>query len=170
MRGIKTLFCSICIINLKIKINKSGAMVPEIVKIESFKVKAKTIRTNNDTEFNVETAKIMPLWQECYQSGFCKEDEVSYGVYHKYASDYKGDYSVSVGVSSQKVGGEDLLVGGGKYLKFVFEGEMPQAVIDGWQYIWQYFSQSNVPERSYKTDFEKYIPGFSGVEIYISII
>ena len=56
-----------------------------------------SIRTNNfQDEHCVE--KIQALWQE--QEGAVKEafakGEPVYAVYHDYASDYKGDYSLSI--------------------------------------------------------------------------
>ncbi len=145
-------------------------MIPEKVAIKNIGLVAKTVRTNNVAEFNSDTGKIMSLWMKAYQDGFCTQDKVSYGVYSNYESGDKGDYDISVAVESTDIDAEKILIESGNYLKFVFEGEMPKAVIEGWQYIWQYFDDSTQYTRKYSTDFEKYIPGFSGVEVYISIL
>jgi predicted transcriptional regulator YdeE len=141
----------------------------EIIKLGEISLVARTVRTNNHDEFNESTAKIMPLWLKAYEDGFCQANKVSYGIYHNYASDYQGDYDISVAVEEGVVG-EKVKIQAGQYLKFTFRGEMPKAVIDGWQYIWQYFSESVKDKRKYSTDFEKYDPEFQGVEIFISII
>ena len=62
----------------------------------------------------------MPLWVKAYEDGFCSKDNISYGVYHNYASDVNGDYDVSVAVESNQLNGEKLQIKSGRYLKFVF--------------------------------------------------
>ena len=141
-----------------------------IVNIDSKELIVRTIRTNNKDEANSETAKITPLWQEAFEAEFCKQGQVAYGIYHNYASDFEGDYDVSVGIEPHAdTEGEILQLAGGRYLKFTSPGELPKAVIDGWYAIWEYFAENQTYKRSYYTDFEKYTPDFLGVDIYIGI-
>ena len=145
-------------------------MEPEIVTIKEIDVVSRTVRTNNKNESDQDTAKIMPLWMSAFEDGFCTGEKVSYGIYHNYESDLNGDYDISVAVESSVEDSQDMQIESGKYLKFTFAGEMPQVVVDGWHVVWGYFETNSAHQRKYGTDFEKYIPGNQGVEIYISIL
>lgn len=141
----------------------------EVVDIDDIKVVARTIKTNNKNESDIGTAKIIPLWMKAFEDAFCTGEQVSYGIYHNYESDHSGDYDFSVAVESSVEDSENMQIEPGRYLKFSFAGEMPQVVINGWHTIWKYFEQSQDYIRKYGTDFEQYIPGNQGVEIFISI-
>ena len=145
-------------------------MEPEIVNVKETDVLSRSVRTNNKNESDQATAKIMPLWMKAFEDGFCTGEQVSYGIYHNYESDVNGDYDVSVAVESAVEGNQDMQIESGEYLKFTFIGEMPQVVIDGWRTVWEYFETVKKHQRKYGTDFEKYVPGNQGVEIYISIL
>lgn len=144
-------------------------MEPETVTIKEVDVVSRSVRTNNESESDQSTAKIMPLWMKAFEDGFCTGEQVSYGIYHNYESDHNGDYDVSVAVESTVEDNHDMQIESGKYLKFSFSGEMPQVVVDGWHAVWNYFETNKKYQRKYSTDFEKYVPGNQGVDIYIAI-
>jgi predicted transcriptional regulator YdeE len=55
---------------------------------------------------------------------------------------------------------------GGTYKKFIAKGEMPQAIVKLWQYIWKNDKKLN---RKYTADFEVYNQDSEVVEILITI-
>ena len=145
-----------------------------------------SIRTTNANEMNPETAKIATLYEDFdknivvdYQHG-----ARVYGVYFGYESDANGQFSVLAGadrIESSTVELQQVKIVAGDYLVFEGEGEMPQAVIDTWMKIWDFFSEGNTSKkadkntensieykRAYKTDFEFY-KSESQVEIHIGI-
>ena len=61
-----------------------------------------------------------------------------------------------------------ITIPSGKYLVFTAMGPMPQALIETWAYIWDYFSKDSGYIRTYSTDFERY-ESSERVEIYIAI-
>jgi len=96
-----------------------------------------------------------------------------YGAYYDYESNYTGDFSVLVGTEKDTVKTstplEGVTIPAGDYLLFSKEGDMPQAVIDAWGEIWQYFSDSSCShQRAYTVDFEHYTSD-KKVDVYIAI-
>ncbi|MEI4317260.1 GyrI-like domain-containing protein, partial [Streptococcus suis] len=79
-----------------------------------------------------------------------------YAVYHDYASDYKGDYSLSI---CRLTDGEVYDFDTSEQIYQVFEAdkEDPQAILHAWQRIWQ-AEESGELHRDYTIDFEKYDP------------
>lgn len=143
--------------------------------IESFLVSGIKTRTNNKNEQNPKTSKIANLWKNFYQNEISTQiqsnQEVApiYGVYANYESDVNGEFDVLAGVKSPRVFSkfENIMIEQGNFLIFQKNGAMPEAVIQCWQEIWNYFETSS-EKRAYKTDFEKYT-NQNSVEIYISI-
>ncbi len=132
------------------------------------------IRTKNSDEMNPDVAKIGLLWQSFFLDivPTLKETNVpTYGVYTNYESDAMGEFDVLVGVENLPISDElsSVTLKEGKYLCFESKGEMPQAVIETWGEIWNYFSDENCKEkRAYGTDFELYLSE-SEAEIYIGV-
>jgi len=132
-----------------------------------------SIRTQNADEMNPETAKIAALYER-----FDKNIEVDYqqgarvyGVYFDYESDASGMFSVLAGadqIASSQIELQQIKIEAGDYMVFKGEGAMPQAVIDTWMRIWDFFSNDSEYQRAYKTDFEFYASE-TQVEIYIGI-
>ncbi len=156
------------------------------IKIPEKTIQGISIRTTNANEMNPETAKIATLYEDFdknivvdYQHG-----ARVYGVYFDYESDASGQFSVLAGadrIESSTVELQQAKIVAGDYLVFKGEGEMPQAVIDTWMKIWDFFSEGNTSKkadkntensieykRAYKTDFEFY-KSESQVEIHIGI-
>ncbi|MCC6138128.1 MAG: GyrI-like domain-containing protein, partial [Bdellovibrionaceae bacterium] len=120
--------------------------------------------------------KIGNLWNNFYinVSKNLQSNSVVYGVYYNYESDMNGEFDVLAGSDlvdsspGQKL--DDVTLKEGRYLVFSQEGEMPQAVIDGWVQVWQYFSSKEcIHKRSYATDFEIY-KNKNQVDIYIGVL
>ena len=146
-----------------------------IQNIESFEVAGFNVRTKNSDEMNESTAKIPGLWNRFYTdiAGYLSENANVYGVYSDYESDHTGAFNVlaaSDDKSACQVNGSQVLkIEAGKYLVFLGSGEMPQAVIDLWGEVWEYFESAEVKHiRAYTTDFEHY-KSPSEIEIYISV-
>ena len=147
----------------------------KITKITEQTIQGISIRTQNSYEMNPKTAKIAGLYQRFdenivvdYQHG-----ARVYGIYFDYESDASGMFSVLAGadqIESSKVDLQSVIIEAGDYLVFQGKGEMPQAVIDTWMEIWDYFSdEKNEYQRAYKTDFELY-KSETLVEIHIGIV
>jgi len=55
------------------------------------------------------------------------------------------------------------------YLVFTQQGEMPQAVIDAWMEVWDFFASDQTEyQRTYTVDFEFY-SGPEQVELHIAV-
>ena len=144
------------------------------VTVEPLTLQGISIRTNNANEMNPESAKIAGLHQQFDQH--IKVDYESgarvYGVYYHYDSDDKGDFSVLAGadhIASADIPLETVTLQKGRYKVFEGRGKMPEAVIQAWQAVWEYFSDETHPEvRAYTTDFEHYISE-TEVDVHIAI-
>jgi predicted transcriptional regulator YdeE len=55
------------------------------------------------------------------------------------------------------------------YLGFSGRGTMPDAIIQTWRNIWDYFQGETPFERSYISDFEEYRAAGSEVDIFIGV-
>ncbi len=145
----------------------------KVESVESFKVSGFSIRTRNELEMNPETGKIASLWDKFFKDLVPRFNDSStvFGVYTNYESDASGEFDVIAGsntLSSYEETQEAEILSG-KYLVFEKEGEMPNAVIELWSEVWNFFENEGCGyTRNFKTDFEKYI-GSSKVEVYIGI-
>lgn len=125
----------------------------------------KGIRTNNFNDEQV-MQKIQTMWEEAYRN--LKQDQKSiYGVYYDYESDYKGDYSLSVGI--EEGGGESFIEipDHEKYEIFKVDTTDENGIIKTWSKIWE-LEEAGQLKRAYSFDFEKYSPN-GEVDIYIAI-
>ncbi|EGR3963844.1 AraC family transcriptional regulator [Vibrio cholerae] len=143
--------------------------------IDGFEVVGLSVRTTNASELNPSTAKIGQLWERFYANAGQKLSEKSkvYGVYTNYESDSKGAFDVIA--CSDALSTEVLLdaikveIVSGNYVVFSATGELPQAVLNLWTVVLNFFDSENCPyERSYTTDFE-YYKSNTEVEIFISL-
>ena len=154
---------------------------PERVLLEPFLVAGITARTNNVAEMNPQTAKIPLLWGVFFADGVANDivnqtsNSPIYGVYHRYASDANGDYSLTAGVgvvsaalTVEDEGVETIAIAGGSYLIFTAASDAVEHIIQTWQEIWAYFTQHPELRRAYRTDFEAYL-GQGQLSIYIGI-
>lgn len=116
--------------------------------------------TNKDGQAAADLEK---LWQKFTAENIVDkiENKTSsdiYCVYTDYKSDYTEDYTVLIGPEvSDFENIPDGLLGREfpeqKFKKFVAKGEMPNAVMETWQTIWNNDSALN---RAYTYDYERY--------------
>lgn len=138
-----------------------------------FTIKGLSIRTNNATEMT-DKGQIGSLWQDFFTriAPQLQDNPSIYGVYCHYESDAQGDFDVIAATDQAALAGDDLVsltIDKGEYIAFPVAGEMPQAIINGWHQVWQYFSPSHCPhQRAYTADFEQYTSPTSAI-IYIAI-
>jgi predicted transcriptional regulator YdeE len=123
-----------------------------------------SVRTTNADEAHPARAKIPALWERFYEEGHSAAVlGAVYGVYTEYATDASGPYTLVVGGASdaRSAPAEPLVrvqIPAGRYLAFTSKGEVPAAVVAGWQGVWEYFAAAHAPRRAYTTDFELYDP------------
>ena len=123
-----------------------------------------SIRTTNADEAQPGRAQIPALWQRFFEEGLSAAVAGAvYGVYTAYATDASGPYTLVVGGASdgRSAPGEPLVrvqIPAGRYLAFTSKGDVPAAVVAGWQGVWEYFAGAHAPRRAYTTDFELYDP------------
>ena len=126
---------------------------------DSFKVIGISTETTNENEKSIED--LGRLWQRFYEEDIPKkipnkESEEVYSIYTDYESDYRGKYTSIIGM---KVSSLDSIpegfIGrefeGDNYIKFIAKGEMPDAIAEIWQQIWNKDEELN---RKYTADFE----------------
>jgi predicted transcriptional regulator YdeE len=154
-------------------------MEPELTTREEVMLIGIEVRTANQEEMPAATAKIAALWKRFYQDQIAekipnrKPGGALLGVYTRYESDHTRPYTLVIGM---QVTGLDsipksmtgLSIPGGEYLAFPARGPMPQALIDTWIYIWNYFSGNTSYQRAYTTDYEVHL-GSDGADIYIAV-
>ncbi|KZN14893.1 GyrI-like domain-containing protein [Marinomonas sp. TW1] len=144
----------------------------DLIQIDTIKVAGLSVRTTNAAEMKPATAKIGALWAKFYADLSPMLDPHSrvFGLYTHYESDHTGAFDV-VACSDSLTGKnlEEHQIQAGNYVKFIGTGDMPQAVIDLWGEVWDYFSADKCAHtRAFTTDFECY-KGEREVEIYIAV-
>ncbi|MFC0302194.1 GyrI-like domain-containing protein [Virgibacillus soli] len=122
------------------------------------------IRTNN---FNDELVmqKITDMWKNA-STVLAGKNEVVYGLYHEYESNYRGDYTLCVAVE-----GKDktklVIPNDTRYEVFNVDTNDEKGVFNTWTKIWEKEEVGQL-KRAYTYDFEKYYPD-GGIEISIAI-
>ena len=151
---------------------------PKKMHIESMTIAGITERTRNEDEFNPNTARLPRLWERFFSENLSREilqnnsNPLVYGVYSDYESDTSGLYTVTAGLkvphATIYTQFSAIIVNEGDYLVFTNRGPMPNAIIETWQAVWQYFIENTGKKRAYKTDFEVYISS-EECAVYIGI-
>ncbi|WP_071458478.1 GyrI-like domain-containing protein [Bacillus massilinigeriensis] len=123
-----------------------------------------SVRTNN---FNdpLLLEKITRLWQQT--SSRINQENVVYGVYHDYESDYKGDYTLSIATEDSNGEPSLDLPDNAAYEVFHVDTAEETGIINVWKKIWE-CEDSCTLKRAYTYDFEKYYPN-GKIEIYIAL-
>lgn len=140
-------------------------MQHQLVKKDATNVVGIQVRTSNQMEMDKTTARIPGLWQRFLRERLMDQipnrtdTQYIYGVYSDYESEHNAFYSLLVGVEVDKLddvpgGMTGLTIPDAKYSVFTAKGRMPEALIETWGHIWQYFAEISEYERSYTTDFE----------------
>lgn len=120
------------------------------------------VRTNNFNDSEI-INKIQTLWNDSMKDIQKLNYKGNiYGVYHKYESNYKGDYTVSIMIEDNKKGIELSLE---NYKIFNVEKADKESVFLTWHKIWK-LEEDGKLHRAYTYDFEKYDPS-GRIEIYI---
>ncbi|WP_394582273.1 GyrI-like domain-containing protein [Cytobacillus firmus] len=125
----------------------------------------KSVRTNN---FKDETIvhKITEMWKEA-SSILRNQDEVKYGLYYDYETDYKGDYTLSVAIEISDNDSMVKIPNTSKYEIFEVDTSDEFGVLNAWKEIWGREEKEGLI-RAYSFDFEKYYPN-GQIEIHIAI-
>lgn len=123
-----------------------------------------TVRTNNFMDSEMAT-KIQQVWKEA--QGKVTQQTTVYGVYHEFASDYRGDYTLSI-ASPVETGGKAIVIDSqANYQVFTVDTTKEMAVFKTWQKIWALEEEGKLT-RAYKADYEKYQEG--SIEILIEVV
>lgn len=125
----------------------------------------KSVRTNNFKDDAI-IQKITDLWKEA-SSILKNQDEVKYGLYYDYESDYKSDYTLSVAIESSDNEGTIKIPNTSKYEIFEVDTSDEFGILNAWKEIWRREEKGDL-ERAYSFDFEKYYPN-GQIEIHIAI-
>jgi predicted transcriptional regulator YdeE len=125
----------------------------------------KSVRTNNFKDEAI-MQKISEMWKEA-SSILGNQDEVKYGLYYDYESDYKGDYTLSVAIKSGDNDSTVKIPETTKYQIFEVDTLDELGILNAWREIWDREEKGDL-ERSYSFDFEKYYPN-GQVEIHIAV-
>jgi predicted transcriptional regulator YdeE len=143
-------------------------------KIEPFKIIGISVHSTNQDGNSIKD--LGDLWSRFYSETIMskipnKIDETIYAIYTDYESDYTGKYTAIIGLRINELNNiPDGMVGrnfeGGIYKKFIAKGEMPQAIVKQWQYIWKNDKKLN---RKYTADFEIYNEDSEVVEILVAV-
>ncbi|MFD1737935.1 GyrI-like domain-containing protein [Bacillus salitolerans] len=124
-----------------------------------------SVRTNNFKDELI-MQKIIGLWNEA-SSVLDNRNVITYGVYHDYESDYKGDYTVSVAIESNDHESSIQITDESSYEIFIVDQADEHGVINTWKEIWNR-EESGSLRRAYTYDFEKYCPN-GKIEIHIAV-
>jgi predicted transcriptional regulator YdeE len=124
-----------------------------------------SIRTNNFNDDQM-IVKIKKMWEDSSHKNM-HDQNIVYGVYYEYESDYKGDYSLSVAIDENNGNSFIEIPKNQKYEIFKVDTAEEQGIFKTWKKIWDQ-EESGILERAYTFDFEKYTPN-GKIEIYIAI-
>ncbi|MGD6844628.1 GyrI-like domain-containing protein [Bacillus infantis] len=125
----------------------------------------KSVRTNNFKDEAI-MQKISEMWKEA--SGILgNQDEVKYGLYYDYESDYKGDYTLSVAIESGNNDSTVKIPNTTKYEIFEVDTLDELGILNAWREIWDREEKGDL-KRAYSFDFEKYNPN-GQIEIHIAV-
>jgi predicted transcriptional regulator YdeE len=152
---------------------------PIEVQVKRKIISGTSVQTTNEKEMKSETAKLPELWSKFFQDELMRKisnqvnSSLIHGVYSSYESDVNGRYTVTAGMEIEDIKASSkafnqVEIQAGKYLVFKGTGNIPEAVIDTWVNVWNYFSETNSNKRAYTTDFELYT-GTDQINIYISV-
>ena len=144
-------------------------------EIEPFKIIGIAVESTNQDGKSVKV--LGDLWGRFYSEDIASKipntlDKAIVAIYTDYESDYTGSYTAIIGVKvstleSVPKGMVGRTFEGGTYKKYIAEGEMPQAIVKQWQYIWENDKNLN---RRYTADFEVYDPDSEIVEIFVGVL
>ena len=161
-------------------------METRIEERDGFTLMGSSIKTSNLNEANPTTMKIPGHWQKFTQEGNLRTlaplatSGALMGLYSGYETDHTGTYDLTIGTTvsetEKPIAGMRLIkVPSSRYVVFTTRpGKIPDVIIEGWKYIWDFFDSNDVYVRSYTGDFEVYDeraqdPENAVIEFYIAI-
>ncbi|MFD1245164.1 GyrI-like domain-containing protein [Paralysiella testudinis] len=138
-------------------------------QLPAFRIIGLHIRTQPATAA-ADIGALWPRWFGSDTAAISALDDALYCAYHQYDSDYRGAYSVTLGKkvaadAPVPAGFAELLIPAQDYACYPAPGEMPQAIVQVWQHIWQ--NDANLPRR-YQVDFDVY-PAAATPAVYIGL-
>ena len=119
------------------------------------------------------------MWERFYTTNLVEQipnrvdSPLVYGLYHKYHSDFRGVYSLLIGVQVKTLDRTPENMSGvtipeGRYLVFSSPGASPDVVVETWENVLAYFENPSDLKRAYTADFEVYYPDHLEIHIAIS--
>ncbi|MDQ0217905.1 putative transcriptional regulator YdeE [Peribacillus cavernae] len=109
--------------------------------------------------------KIKTMWEKASRSLTQHQNSI-YGVYYDYETDYKGNYSLGVGIEDN--GTSFIEIPNTEHYKiFSVDTTDEQGILKAWSRIWS-LEEAGTLKRAYTFDYEKYYPN-GEIEIYIAI-
>lgn len=115
-----------------------------------------TARTNNFKDAAIQE-KIIGLWQRnALAIAQAKEQgKTIVAVYHEYESDYKGDYSVSIGTETETASVFDTA--DYRWKEYAVDASDEFGILNTWKQIWAE-EDAQTLHRAYGFDYEAYTP------------
>ncbi len=152
---------------------------PNFTTRGEFQIIGRAERTTNLLESDPMTARIPATWETFIQDDLTAiiphqiNPGVLLAIYAEYEGDYTGEYTHIIGaevsqLSDIPLGMVGLTLAPAHYLVFRASGQMPAAVFQAWQAVWDYFAQPSVYQRAYTADYEHY-GDTTGVSIYVAV-
>lgn len=126
-----------------------------------------SIRTNNFNDPNM-LERIQNLWSQSLNKLAGYSGNI-FAIYHKYVSDYKGDYTLSIATDSlyfKESSGP--IISTEAYAIFKVKDNLRENIVGQWQSIWKLGDEKKI-HRAYRLDFEKYAAN-GEIEIFISVV
>ena len=139
-------------------------MTPEYVELsDDLVIVGTAMRTSPRTA----ASDIPALWQRFMQQDLARQlprrtdDPAVYAVYCDYESDFRGPYTLVLGVAADARADvpehmRRTRIPSGRYARFHAEGDPTQVIWQTWQHINESWDQRT--ERRYIADFERYAP------------
>ncbi|KAB8189378.1 AraC family transcriptional regulator [Nonomuraea phyllanthi] len=135
------------------------------------------VRTTNADEMDPARARLPALWHRAGAPGAFahvpgRVDENLYAVLTDYESDHNGAYTQIVGIGVRTVprlpeGMVAVRVPAAKALLVEARGQLPQALVEAWQRVWQHTEAGGAPARAFTTDLE--VHHRDGADLYIAV-
>ncbi len=123
------------------------------------------VRTNNFKDDSL-LQKITELWEQA-SNHLTDQEVITYGIYHDYESDYKGDYTLSIAIEDNTCAPSLEISTQAKYEIFQVDTGEEQGVVNTWRKIWERENTGTLA-RAYSYDYEKYYPD-GKIEICIAL-
>jgi len=122
------------------------------------------------TSFTAVPVDAGTIWQRVIAEGLLAAGRPLFGVYTAYESDYRGAYTMLVGVETDDTppGHEAVRLPAGRYARLAADGDPAVAVARTWQYV--HGEWPDRERRAYVADFEIHgVRGPGTADVYVGI-